>query len=52
MLFNKIHIFYIYKRYYLPILVNGIGASMISAVVYPAVPLVVDHKVLGSAFGI
>ncbi|KRX07068.1 Major facilitator superfamily domain, general substrate transporter [Pseudocohnilembus persalinus] len=38
--------------FYMPILFNGLGTSFFSAVVYPAVPLTVEKKLLGSAFGI
>lgn len=38
--------------YYIPIVLSGLSGAMISCVVYPAVPLVVEPKVIGSAFGV
>ena len=38
--------------YIVPLLVNGLGGSLFTAVIWPCIPLICDKKLLGTAFGI
>lgn len=41
-----------FNRFYIPVVLNGIGSGLFRATIFPMIPLMIHKSLLGTAFGI